>query len=397
MNIFLITPIFATTTNNTGVTPVIHYFAKEWVKQGHLVHVFVLNARYPFLYYWISRTFYHKLNTRLGMSIPKDCPHVEDYIADGVIVHRRLLRKIIPHSKYKSSEITKAVKTISLGCEKYGIPDIFIGHWHNPQLEVLCELKMRYNVRIALVLHENKFAMEKVYGNKLMSMLNEVDVIGFRNQVSQKNYLLHYGKPKSSFIAYSGVSSFFLEKGKCNCPSFEDGVKDYVFVGSLIARKCPVEVVRALDSTYIDMPFSLTYIGDGEERKYVEKYKRKNCKGKILFPGRIDRNQIIGFLDKSQVFVMISKDEVFGLVYLEAMAFGLITIGSRNEGIDGIIKDGENGFLCEAGNEKELRMIIMKIRNMSRVELELMSAKAKQTAHEYSDSNVARRYINSIQ
>ena len=42
---------------------------------------------------------------------------------------------------------------------------------------------------------------------------------------------------------------------------------------------------------------------------------------------------------------MISQGEAFGLVYLEAMARGCITIASRGEGFDGIIKDGINGFL----------------------------------------------------
>ena len=42
---------------------------------------------------------------------------------------------------------------------------------------------------------------------------------------------------------------------------------------------------------------------------------------------------------------MISKNEAFGLVYLEAMLAGCI-VASRN-GIDGIIIDGYNGFLCD--------------------------------------------------
>ena len=36
--------------------------------------------------------------------------------------------------------------------------------------------------------------------------------------------------------------------------------------------------------------------------------------------------------------------EAYGLVYLEAMARGCITIASRDEGFDGVIKDGINGF-----------------------------------------------------
>lgn len=396
MKIFLITPIYATTTQGSGATPVVHYFAKEWVKQGHEVYVFNLRARFPKIFYWFSKMFQHRLNSRLGMLVPTECPQEEDYEADGVVVHRRLMKKMMPHSEYSHSEIEKAVNMISSFCDKYGIPDIFIGHWHNPQLEVLSELKKKYGVKTTLVLHDNKFSMENVYGDKLTKMLNQIDVIGFRNQSAKADYIRHYGEPKSSFIAYSGVSQVFIEEGKMFNPKFTDGVKDYIFVGSLIARKYPVEIVRALDATYEEKTYSMTYVGDGAERVSVENARNQDGKGFVSFTGRIRREEIIGHLKKNQVFVMISKDEIFGLVYLEAMALGLIPVGSRNEGIDGIIKDGINGFLCEAGNEKELESIIRKIQSMSCEELDKMSAKAKQTAIEYSDREVAKRYLESL-
>lgn len=396
MKIFLITPIYATTTQGSGATPVVHYFAKEWVKQGHEVYVFNLRARFPKIFYWFSRMFQHQLNSRLGMLVPTECPQEEDYEADGVKVHCRLMKKMMPHSEYSHSEIDKAVNLISSFCDKYGLPDIFIGHWHNPQLEVLSELKKKYGVKTALVLHENKFSMERVYGDKLANMLNQIDVIGFRNQSAKVDYIRHYGEPKSSFIAYSGVSQVFLEEGKTFNPNFNDGIKNYIFVGSLIARKYPVEIVRALDASYEEKTYSMTFVGDGAERTNVENARNKEGNGLVSFTGRIQREEIVAHLKKAQVFVMISKDEIFGLVYLEAMALGLIPIGSRNEGIDGIIKDGINGFLCESGNEKELGSIIRKIQSMSCDDLDRISANAKQTVLDYSDSEVAKRYLESL-
>lgn len=396
MKIFLITPIYATTTEGSGATPVVHYFAKEWVKQGHQVQIINLCARFPRIFYWISKMFQHKLNSRLGVLVPTECPTEADFSADGVTIHRRLMKKLLPHSEYNHSEIMKAVNLISKFCDQYGVPDVFVGHWHNPQLEVLTELKNKYGVKTALVLHENKFSMEKVYGDKLMSMLNLIDVIGFRNPSAKVDYINHYGKPNVSFIAYSGVPANFLDASKDFAPSFECGVKDYIFVGSLIARKHPAAIVKALDSVYKDKAYSMTFVGDGVERVNAVNAKNSNSNGNLLFTGRIARDEVMKYLKESQVFVMISELEVFGLVYLEAMAFGLIPVGSRNEGIDGIIQDGVNGFLCEAGNEQELTEVIKRIQAMSQEELEQMSAKAKQTAFDYSDSGVAKRYLESL-
>ena len=39
MRITILTPIYATTTEGAGATPVVHYFAREWVKMGHEVTV----------------------------------------------------------------------------------------------------------------------------------------------------------------------------------------------------------------------------------------------------------------------------------------------------------------------------------------------------------------------
>ena len=111
---------------------------------------------------------------------------------------------------------------------------------------------------------------------------------------------------------------------------------------------------------------------------------------------RIPREDIIRYLRESDVFVMISKAEIFGLVYLEAMALGVIPIGSKNEGIDGIIRDGENGFLCEAGNVEELIGLLDKIKNMESEQLSEISKEAKATAQRYSDKGVAEKYIKAL-
>ena len=57
-------------------------------------------------------------------------------------------------------------------------------------------------------------------------------------------------------------------------------------------------------------------------------------------------------------FVMVSSREAFGLVYLEAMAKGCIVIGTKGQGIEGIVKHGENGFLCKARDVNELTVLV---------------------------------------
>ncbi len=55
-----------------------------------------------------------------------------------------------------------------------------------------------------------------------------------------------------------------------------------------------------------------------------------------------------------------------------------------------------NGFLCEEGNEKELISILKRISKMSANDLSAMSNRAIATALSYSESAVARRYLQFI-
>jgi glycosyltransferase involved in cell wall biosynthesis len=93
---------------------------------------------------------------------------------------------------------------------------------------------------------------------------------------------------------------------------------------------------------------------------------------------------------------MISEGEAFGLVYLEAMSRGCITIASKNEGMDGIIKDGINGFLCESGNQFDLENKLRFISCLSTKEIKVIKINAIHTAQEYTNEKAALKYLNLI-
>lgn len=393
MNILVITPTYPSTlADKKGATPVVHYFTKEWIQLGHTVTVLHLCTQYPSFFYTLSRPFQKFLSSKLGHLIISIPPRGGDEVMDGVNVVHRNYTKIIPHSRFGKSEFSHIIDDVNVLINEVK-PSIVIGHWDLPQLEILFNIKKEHNIPTFLVLHGGYERLLKRYGKGYFDLINSLTGLGFRSLPALNNYIDMFGNVDNSFMAMSGVSNLFLNREKKTrnflCPN------NLIFVGALIKRKHPLEVVDAAIQTF-DKDFTLSFVGTGVEKNSIVKKYPDIIDKQVKFTGRIERNAIVEKLDESDIFVMISKGEVFGLVYLEAMARGCITIASRNEGVDGIIVDGQNGFLCEAGNVNELAAIFNRIITMAPAERRKISQNAINTVVNYSDRKVAERYLDEV-
>lgn len=90
----------------------------------------------------------------------------------------------------------------------------------------------------------------------------------------------------------------------------------------------------------------LILIGEGPKRRELENLCRELGLGNsVRFTGRIPNPDVLREMGKARFFVMPSVREGFGIVYLEAMASGCVTVGTEGEGVADLIRSGENGFL----------------------------------------------------
>ena len=117
--------------------------------------------------------------------------------------------------------------------------------------------------------------------------------------------------------------------------------------GNLIESKRNSVTIRAfarLRAAHPEAVLSIT--GQGPERPALEKLcDALGVADGVRFLGRLDNREAQAEMRKAQFFVMPSVREGFGIVYLEAMAAGCVTIGTEGEGIADLIRSGENGFL----------------------------------------------------
>ena len=382
-------------SNNTNVC---HYFAQEWVKQGHEVLVIHNYPIYLRIFHFIAKIFAPLLASRFNTLITTSYSST-DYFAniDDVKVARMPLFKPLPHFAVFPKCLTKQVKKIVSYCNSQHFePDIITGHFIYPHVPMINELKKIYpNAQTCIVVHKQNWKMLKYLGKKPIEELKKIDVFGFRSIPLKREFEKNTKLRPNHFMCFSGIPKHFLEQND-TC-IIQKPINKFIYIGSFIQRKYPEKILNAISQSSIKNDFFIDYVGDGVNRKLIEKIvKENNFEKNVCLHGFINRQDIPAILKRAQCFIMISKEETFGLVYLEAMSMGCITIASRNEGMEGIIEDGKNGFLCEAGNETELKQIIEKINSMTNSQLKEISTNAKNTALQLTDSNVAQMYIDGI-
>ncbi len=103
----------------------------------------------------------------------------------------------------------------------------------------------------------------------------------------------------------------------------------------------------------------LLIIGKGEDE---EKLKAMAGEG-IRFLEPVPHEQLAEYYTASDVFCRPSRDEGFGIVFIEAMACGIVPVGTEVGGITDIIKNRENGLLVQPDDPKELADALLSVLN----------------------------------
>ena len=189
MNILLLSTIYPLPSKENKGTSVCHYFTKEWAKEGHNVRVVHYQAVYPFFYYWAARVARDLITAKTGAVVYTKRDKGAQYEWDGVQVLRIPLFKPIPHGRFLSISIRKSIQQIvNSNAEADFIPDIIVGHFPNPQIEVVAKLKSIYSsATTAIIMHEN-FDLDGVYGERFKCFYNKIDLWGFRSKKYREDF-----------------------------------------------------------------------------------------------------------------------------------------------------------------------------------------------------------------
>lgn len=225
------------------------------------------------------------------------------------------------------------------------------------------------------------------------------------NSAKKLDYLVLVSKDLNNFYSKK------LFKSKCQClyiPNTIDNIplevaslkeKNLVSVGRLSKEKGQMDLLKIYKIILKKFPdWKLNIIGDGIERKNLEKYIHdNNLDDKVILHGFQNKEYIDKIFNKSSVYIMTSYTESFGLVLIEAMSHGLPCVAFDSaEGAREIINSGENGYLIK---NRSFEAMISKIENLmvNKKERKKIGKLARESIDIYTSKKVRKKWINLIE
>jgi glycosyltransferase involved in cell wall biosynthesis len=189
-----------------------------------------------------------------------------------------------------------------------------------------------------------------------------------------------------------------------DCEYFKPGSKSehppltLLSVGRLHPQKnvaCMLEILLAI-RTQFDIPATARVIGDGPERRNLEKFARRHdLGGAVSFEGWLPRTEVAAAYRSATVLVQPSRYEGMSNTILEALASGLPVVASRiPENIE-LIEPERNGLLFDPNEEvSKIAQAIVGLHERPDLWTQMSIQARERIAMKYSWDHVAEMYEN---
>ena len=245
----------------------------------------------------------------------------------------------------------------SMGCK-------IIAHYHNKGVSAY-QSKWIYN-----------FLYKRFFSNLKVILLAE----------NLYKDIAKYLKREDVYICPNGIPSSCKEEMEARRNNV---IPHLLFLSNLLISK---GVIVLLDALKIlkekEYTFVCQFIG-GETAEinavqFFEEVNKRELSDLVTYVGRKVREEKEAFFRQADIFVFPTYYETFGLVNLEAMEYKLPVISTNEGGIPDIVKDGENGLICEKQNPVSLADCIAKLLDDEELRVKMGSAGHEKFCREFT-------------
>jgi glycosyltransferase involved in cell wall biosynthesis len=279
-----------------------------------------------------------------------------------------------------------SVETISLPWVSYGrgiinnFSSTLLNHLDRKSFDVLLQdelvhpslfllnkkIAQRFRLPVIAIIHHLRSSefraslKNHVYRTIEKYYLTSADGFIFNSYETHRVVTSLVGNSKPSIIALPGGDRFnqAMTKDEITAKALKPGPLKILFLGNVIPRKGLHTLIDALGglphhtwhlSVVGDMAFAPRYVTEVKQQ-----VGRLSLTGKVDFLGSVSDSELSRYLIACQLLVVPSSYEGFGIVYIEAMGFGLPVIGSTAGAAKEIITHGIDGYLVAPGDSRTL-------------------------------------------
>ncbi len=218
------------------------------------------------------------------------------------------------------------------------------------------------------------------------------DVVAISGDTKKRAVQLYGIDRKINIICY-GIPEIAIPKAQRLHYNLKESDFAIISIGRLVKRKgyqYLFEAIYRLKNSSI----KLLIIGEGEEKEKLEILANElRINSQIIFLGFVSEEEKNRYLSLADIFVLPSLHEGQGIVFLEAMYFGLPIITTDNGGQTDFLKENITGFLVPVKNVEKLAEKIRLLLTNEELRKNISDFN-REYAKEFCDSNLAQQYEN---
>ena len=196
------------------------------------------------------------------------------------------------------------------------------------------------------------------------------------------SYLLDWGRKmgfsgKTAKVIANGVdiSSFSRKYDPTELSNlrksfgFSEGSVIITTASRLVKKNGLTDAINAL--SLLEKRYCFYIIGEGKLEKPLKALVDKlNLQDRVVFAGFKEHKELPKYLQASDIFLRPSLTEGLGNAFLEAMASGIVTIGTLVGGISDFLVDGQTGLACRPGDIQSIARAVKRAGELTREEKE---------------------------
>ena len=258
--------------------------------------------------------------------------------------------------------------------------------------------RIKPNMKVIINVHGNDVVPENEHDEKFIPMVEEIMLMVdmcitpstyFQNVMIQDYHLLPY---KVKVFPSGGINpKVFQHIDHAKEQLHLDTNKITIgYVGRYEIRKGWDIFLEALHLIDCLDNFEIIMVGTGDEEQQADELIKKYQLKVKKYPMQ-NQKELAKLYSAIDIFCFPTyrKSESLGLVGLEAMACGAITIASHMAGPTSYIKDQINGFFFEPKNANDLKEKILHVSSLSNEKKEEIKENALKTVNKYNVENIS--------